>query len=196
MKSWLVIILVFLVAGCAPSIVRRDSTATTFTIEQHFSLESKNKIYALADLQCGKLSAAPRLIDNKRGCLLCKSEYSEYRFTCIPNSQITQESNKKVSSQKDEDSKQCAEWGFSRGTEKFSECLLQLYVVRKKTEMASAASNEISRLTEQQRRTLELSEVWGLLNLSNSINQSSRTGQPHPIAPFTCTQIGNDLSCR
>ena len=158
-----------------------------FDVRQYYSNTSEFEANAIAQNTCAKHNAVPKLVNFKRGCMLaCGSEFNYYTYQCISNQSIVEE-------RQTFDTNSCSNWGFTKGTEAFANCMLRMHEVRIAVDNAAATNRAIREMTEQQRRDAERDQAYRLLNLSRQIQQQSR---PQTITPFTCNRVGNFVNCQ
>lgn len=189
MRSSIFLTFLFII-GCATGIDERKTELLgngDFVVTRHFSKGSDLEADEIARNRCSNQNALPKLIYHQKGCMFgCFNEYHRYDYQCVSNKSIEED-------RKSFDSKSCLEWGFSKGTENYANCMLRMYEVRIAVENASTTNQQIRNLSEQQRRIAEQEEAYQLLNLSTQIQQQSR---PQAIAPFKCIRTGSVLSCQ
>ena len=113
-------------------------------------------------------------------------EFHLYTYQCISNQSI-------VEDRQTYDANSCSNWGFTKGTEGFANCMMRMYEVRIAVDNAASTNKEIRDMTEQQRRSAERDQAYKLLNLNMQMQQQSR---PQSITPFTCNRIGDLVRCR
>jgi len=186
MRLFLSITFALLLNGCATEVRQSPYGSSYFDVRQHLSNNSEFEANAMAQNKCSMQNAVPKLINFKKGCFFCSSEYSYYTFECVSNQTIAED-------RQTYDANSCVNWGFTKGTEGFANCMMRMYEVRIAVDNAAATNREIRNMTEQQRRTAERDQAYKLLNLNMQMQQQSR---PQSITPFTCSRMGNFVNCQ
>ena len=187
MRISIIVLLLLTLAGCATEVRQSSYGNNYFDIRQHFSNTSEFEANAMAQNRCSMQNATPKLVNFKKGCILaCGSEFNYYTYQCISNQTIAQD-------RQTFDANSCSNWGFTKGTEGYANCMMRMYEVRIAVDTAAATNNEIRKMTEQQRRAAESDQAYKLLNLNAQIQQQSR---PQSITPFTCNRMGNFVNCQ
>lgn len=190
MRIFLLLIISTFLAGCATTIRESAYGSDYFEVRQHFSNSSELEANAIAQNRCVMKNATPKLVNFERGCFTCYSsrgkEFNLYTYQCISNKTISEDRQAL-------DATTCTNWGFTKGTDNFANCMLRMYEVRIAVENASTTNREIRNMTEQQRRIAEQEQAYKLLNLNTQIQQQYR---PQSITPFTCSRMGNFVNCQ
>jgi len=190
MLKFLFLSLLLLLTACATEVRQSTYGNGYFEVRQHFSNSSEFEANAMAQNRCSMQSSVPKLVNFERGCLGCFSsrggEYHLYTYQCISNQSIAED-------RQTFDANSCSNWGFTKGTEGYANCMMRMYEVRIAVDNASATNREIRNMTEQQRRAAERDQAYKLLNLNMQMQQQSR---PQTITPFTCNRMGNFVNCQ
>lgn len=190
MRIPIIVLLLLTLTGCATSIRPSPQGSNYFEIRQHTDRTSEFEANAMAQNRCSMQNSVPKLVNYERGGFLCFScrggEYHLYTYQCISNQTIAED-------RQTFDANSCTNWGFTKGTEGYANCMMRMYEVRIAVDNASATNREIRNMTEQQRRAAERDQAYKLLNLNAQIQQQSR---PQSITPFTCSRMGNFVNCQ
>jgi hypothetical protein len=178
-----------LLTGCATEITQSPYGNNYFEIRQHFSNGSEFDANSMAQSRCLMQNSIPKLVNVERGGMLSGArggEFHLYTYQCISNQSIAED-------RQTYDANSCSNWGFTKGTEGYANCMMRLYEVRIAVDNAAATNREIRNMTEQQRRAAERDQAYKLLNLNMQFQQQLR---PQTITPFTCNKMGNFVSCQ
>jgi hypothetical protein len=189
MRLLVSIIIAIFLTGCATEIRQSPYGNNYFEIRQHFSNGSEFDANSMAQSRCMMQNSTPKLMNVERGGLLSGArggEFHLYTYQCISNQSIAED-------RQTYDANSCSNWGFTKGTEGFANCMMRMYEVRIAVDNAAATNREIRNMTEQQRRAAERDQAYKLLNLNMQFQQQSR---PQTITPFTCNKMGNFVSCQ
>ena len=191
MRISIIVLLLLTLTGCATSIRQSPQGSNYFEVRQHFSLHSEFDANNLAQNRCSMQNSIARFVKHERGGLGCFSscrggEFHLYTFQCVSNQSIAED-------RQTFDANSCSNWGFTKGTDGYANCMMRMYEVRMAVDNASATNREIRNMTEQQRRAAESDQAYKLLNLNAQIQQQSR---PQSITPFTCSRMGNFVNCQ
>ena len=187
MRLFSLLIITLFLAGCATEIRQSSFGNMYFDVRQHFSNGSENEANAIAQNRCSMQNSVPKLVNYKKGCLLaCGTEFNYYTYQCISNQSIAED-------RQASDANSCSNWGFTKGTDGFANCMMRLYEVRVAVDNAAATNKEIRNMTEQQRRIAEQEQTYKLLNLNMQMQQQYR---PQTITPFSCNRMGNYVTCQ
>ncbi len=179
---------IFLI-GCATEIRRSPYGGDYFEVRQYYSNNSELEANTMAQNRCSAQSSTAKLVNFERGGMFSGSrggEYHLYTYQCISNQSILED-------RQAADARSCANWGFTRGTDGYANCMMRLYEVRIAVDNAAATNREIRNMTEQQRRAAEQDQAYKLLNLNMQMQQQNR---PQTITPFTCSRMGNFVNCQ
>jgi hypothetical protein len=189
MKKIYLLLITLILTGCASSGYKpHPNDSNKVIVWQHFSVASPAWADQTAANYCAQRNGKPKLLDTSIGCLLCKNENSGWMYECTSNAEIQQ-------AKSNTDSQACSSWGFTYGTDGFSQCMLRLYEVRMAVDIAAQKNQEIRNLNEMQRRAAEQQQTFNLLNLSNQMMQSQQPTQPVVRSPFICNKFGNTVTC-
>ena len=189
MRFFSIIVLTLFLTSCATEVRQSSYGNGYFEIRQHFSNSSEVEANSIAQSRCSMQSGVPKLVSFEKGGILSFSrggEFNLYTFQCISNQTITE--NRQAF-----DANSCSNWGFTKGTDSFANCMMRMYEVRIAVDNAAATNRVIRNMTEQQRRSAEQDQVYKLLNLNRQIQQQNR---PQTITPFTCNRMGNFVNCQ
>ena len=190
MRIFILLLISLLLTGCATTIRESAYGRDYFEVRQHFSNGSEFEANSIAQNRCAMLNATPKLVNFDRGCFTCYSskggEFNLYTYQCISNKSIAED-------RQASDANSCSNWGFTKGTDNFANCMMRLYEVRVAVDNAAATNKEIRNMTEQQRRVAEQEQTYKLLNLNMQMQQQYR---PQTITPFTCNRMGNYVTCQ
>jgi hypothetical protein len=189
MRLFSLLIISLILSGCATEVRQSPSGSGYFEIRQHFSNGSEFDANSMAQSRCLMENSTPKLVNLERGGILSGGrggEYHLYTYQCISNQTIAED-------RQTYDANSCVNWGFTKGTEGFANCMMRMYEVRIAVDNAAATNREIRNMNEQQRRAAERDQAYKLLNLNMQMQQQSR---PQTITPFTCNRMGNFVSCQ
>jgi hypothetical protein len=187
MRIFIYIFISLILTSCATEVRQSTYGNGYFDVRQHFSNNSEFEANSMAQNRCSMQNSIAKLVNFEKGCLLiCGSEYNYYTYQCISNQSIAED-------RQTYDANSCSNWGFTKGTEGYANCMMRMYEVRIAVDNAAATNTEIRNMTEQQRRAAERDQAFKLLNLNMQIQQQSR---PQTITPFTCNRMGNFVSCQ
>ena len=179
-----------ILSGCATQTRQSPYGPDYFEVRQHFSKSSEFEANSMAQSRCAMQNATPKLVNIENGgfgCFSCRGgEFNLYTYQCISNQVIAED-------RQSADARSCINWGFTRGTEGYANCMMRLYEVRIAVDNAAATNREIRNMTEQQRRAAEQDQAYKLLNLNMQMQQQNR---PQAITPFTCSRMGNFVNCQ
>jgi hypothetical protein len=189
MRLFLSITFALLLNGCATEIRQSSYGSGYFEIRQHFSNGSEFEANSIAQSRCSMHNSVSKLVNFEKGGILSGSrggEFNLYTYQCISNQSIAED-------RQTYDANSCSNWGFTKGTDGFANCMMRMYEVRIAVDNAASTNREIRNMTEQQRRAAERDQAYKLLNLNMQMQQQSR---PPSITPFTCNRMGNFVNCQ
>jgi hypothetical protein len=189
MRFYSLIICVCFLSGCATQVRQSSFGNGFFEIRQHFSNNSEIEANSIAQSRCSMQNSVPKLVNFEKGGMLSSGrggEFNLYTYQCISNQSIAED-------RQTYDSNSCSNWGFTKGTDGFANCMMRMYEVRIAVDNAAATNREIRNMTEQQRRAAERDQAYKLLNLNMQMQQQSR---PQSITPFSCNRMGNFVNCQ